>query len=199
MKCFWLLIALLLYIQSSQPYLWWIIFPRSYRSLPTKSVFQRILTKAFCQYTLNLMLKKKLGSFNDLINAYFQSFLCLPRYEHSLASIFVKFPWHCWTEFSQSWKDLRKTFWSHENLRSLTDLSSANIGIHSNLQDWLFWMFLMSKMNPLMNKSMLFLFFLIGIPCHYEAWSYENEKEAQKRLQHIGNMFRKNLQFKDVC
>ena len=25
------------------------------------------------------------------------------------------------------------------------------------------------------------------------------EKEAQKRLQHTGNLFRKNLQLKDVC
>ena len=25
------------------------------------------------------------------------------------------------------------------------------------------------------------------------------EKEAQKRLSHIGNLFRKNLQFKGVC
>ena len=71
----------------------WIIFPRSQRSLPIKQVFERILTKAFCQYILNLMSKKKLGSFNDLIiNTYFQSFICLPRYryEHFLASIFCK-------------------------------------------------------------------------------------------------------------
>ena len=69
---------------------------------------------------------------------------------------FVKFPWHYWTEFSQSWKDLRKTLRSHENLWSLRDLSSANIGIHSNSRNWLFWMFMMSKINPLMNKSVLF-------------------------------------------
>ena len=69
---------------------------------------------------------------------------------------FVKFPWHYWTEFSQSWKDLRKTLRSHENFWSLTDLSGANIGIHSNSRDWLFWMFMMSKINPLMNKSLLF-------------------------------------------
>ena len=25
------------------------------------------------------------------------------------------------------------------------------------------------------------------------------EKEAQKRLQHTGNLFRKNLQLKDLC
>ena len=58
----------------------------------TKPVFKRILTKAFCQYIFNLMSKKKLGIFNDLINAYFKSFICLPRYryEHFLASIFCK-------------------------------------------------------------------------------------------------------------
>ena len=69
---------------------------------------------------------------------------------------FAKFPWHCWTEFRQSWKDLRKTLQSHENIWSLTDLSGANIGIHSKSRDWLFWMFIMPKINPLMNKSLLF-------------------------------------------
>ena len=75
-------------------------------------------SEVFCQYILNLMSKKKLGSFNDLINSYFQStiFSC-----HIFWRVpFVKIPWHCWTEFSQCWKDLRKTLPSHENLRSLT-------------------------------------------------------------------------------
>ena len=83
-KCFWFLIV----IFKVNPT--WIIFPRSWRSLRTKPVFKRILIKAFCQYILNLMPNKKLGSFNDLVNAYFQSFICLPRYEHFLASIFCK-------------------------------------------------------------------------------------------------------------
>ena len=47
-------------------------------------------SKTFYQYILNLMSKKKLGSFNDWINAYFQSFICLPRYEHFLPGIFSK-------------------------------------------------------------------------------------------------------------
>ena len=71
----------------------WIIFPHSLRSLPIKLVFKRILTKAFCQYILNLMSKKELDSFNDLIiNTCFQSFICFPRYryQHFLASIFCK-------------------------------------------------------------------------------------------------------------
>ena len=58
--------------------------------MPTKPVLKRILTKAFCQCILDLMSKKKLGSINDLINTYFQSFICLPWYEHFLASIFCK-------------------------------------------------------------------------------------------------------------
>ena len=33
---------------------------------------------------------------------------------------------------------------------------------------------------------------------HYEAWSYK-KKKAQKRLQDAENLFRKNLQLKDVC
>ena len=85
--------------------------------MPTKLVFERIFTKAFCQYILNLMPKKKLGRFNVWINTFFQSFICLPWYKHFLVSIFVPFPWRCWTEFSQSRKDLRKTFQSHENIQ----------------------------------------------------------------------------------
>ena len=91
LKCLWFLIALLLAILKVNHI--WIIFPRSQRSLPTKPVFKRILTKAFCRYMLSLMAKKKLGSFNDLIiNTYFQSFICLPRYqyEHFLGNIFCK-------------------------------------------------------------------------------------------------------------
>ena len=54
----------------------WISFlnPKD-QSNPTKPVFERILTKALFQYTLNLVSKKKLGSFNYWINAYFQSFI----------------------------------------------------------------------------------------------------------------------------
>ena len=33
---------------------------------------------------------------------------------------------------------------------------------------------------------------------HYEAWSYK-KKKAQKRLQATENLFKKNLQLKDVC
>ena len=69
---------------------------------------------------------------------------------------FVKFPWRCWAEFSQSWKDLRKILQSHENLRRVTGLSGVNIGFHSHSRECLFWMFIMSKINPLMKKSMLF-------------------------------------------
>ena len=127
------------------------------RSLPTKPVFKRILTKAFCQYILNLMSKKKLGSFNDWIYAYFQSFICLPHDMNIFWPVsFVMFPWRCWTEFSQSRKDLRKTLRSHANIWSVTDLSGVNIGFYSNSRDWLFWMFMMSKINQLMNKSVLF-------------------------------------------
>ena len=68
---------------------------------------------------------------------------------------FVKFPWLCWTEFSQSWKDLRKTLRSHENLRSLAlIISGANIiGFHSNSRDWLFWVFMMSKINSVNEQK----------------------------------------------
>ena len=69
---------------------------------------------------------------------------------------FVKFPWHYQTEFSQSWNPLWKILRSYENLRSLPDLSGANTGIDSNSRDWLFLILTMSKINPLLNKRMLF-------------------------------------------
>ena len=124
--------------------------------MPIKPVFERILTKAFCQYILNLMSEKKLGSFNDWINAYFQSFICLPHDRNIFWPVsFVTFPWRCWIEFSQSRKDLRKTIRSHENIWLVADLrlSGVNIGFYSNSRYWLFWMLMMSKINPLINEQ----------------------------------------------
>ena len=132
---FWFVLALLLYWKSA-------ILGLSFLR-PKDLCLPNQFSKAFCQYILNLMSKKKLGSFNDWINAYFQSFICLPPHDMNIfwpASL-SKFPWHFWTEFSQSWNNLRKTLRSHENLWSLTDLSGANIGFHSNSGDWLFWVF----------------------------------------------------------
>ena len=86
LKCFWLLIALLLQLRSTD-YLSMIL-----RSLPTKPVFKRILAKAFCHYILNLMSKKKLGSFNDLVfNTYFQSliYVCPSMVCHDILGITV--------------------------------------------------------------------------------------------------------------
>ena len=115
-------------------------------------------SKAFCQYILNLMSKKKSGSFNDWINTYFQSLICLPPQDMNIfwSASLSKFPWSFWTEFSQSWNNIRKKLQSHENLWSLTDLCGANIGFHSNSRRWLFWVFMISKINRLMNKSVLF-------------------------------------------
>ena len=68
---------------------------------------------------------------------------------------FVKFPRRSWTEFSRCWKDSlrsQENFWS---LRLIT--SGANIiGFYWNSRYWLFWVFTMSKINSLMNKSVLF-------------------------------------------
>ena len=82
LKFFWFLIALLLYPKST-------ILGLSFLN-PKDLCLPNQFSKTFYQYILNLMSKKKLGSFNDWINAYFQSFICLPRYEHFLASIFCK-------------------------------------------------------------------------------------------------------------
>ena len=51
-------------------------------------------------------------------------------------------------------------------------------------------------------KALFFFFFNWDLPharlnSHYEAWSYKKKK--QKRLQDTENLFRKNLQLKDVC
>ena len=79
----------------------------------------------------------------------------------------------------QNWKDLRKTLRSYENLGSLTYLSDGNIGIHSKSRDWLFWMFKMSNINPLMNKSVLFwkdVYTVIAI--------YKNSRNSISKYEH---------------
>ena len=134
---FWFVQALLLYWKSA-------ILGLSFLR-PKDLCLPNQFSKAFCQYILNLMSKKKLGSFNDWINAYFQSFICLLPHDIFLPASLSKFPWRFWTGFSQSWNNLRKTLQSHENLWSLTDLSGANIGFHSNSGDWLFWVFRCQK------------------------------------------------------
>ena len=97
------------------------------------------------------MSKWKWGNFNDWINAYFQSFICLLPRDMNIfwPAPLSKFPWCFWREFSQSWNNLRKKLWRHENFWSLTNLSGASIGFHSNWRDWLFWVFMMSKINSL--------------------------------------------------
>ena len=108
------------------------------------------------------------------------SYICHDMNTFWPASI-VKYPWHCWTEFSQSRKHLRKTLWSQENLQSLTYLSGANIGVHSNSRDSLFLMFMMSKINPLMKKSVLFW---------KDVWTVffifiKNSRNAIRKCEHV--------------
>ena len=120
-----------------------------------------ILTKAFCHYILNLMSKKKLGSFNywiiELLNFFILSYVCHDMNIFWPVS-FVKFPRRYWTEFNQSWK----TLLSHEIFQSLIDLNGANVGFRSNSRDWVFRIFMMSKINPLMSKNLLFLQLLVN-------------------------------------
>ena len=127
---FWFVPALLLYWKSA-------ILGLSFLR-PKDLCLPNQFSKVFCQYILNLMSKKKLGSFDDWINAYFQSFICLSPHDMNnlWPASLSKFPWRFWTEFSQSWNNLKKILQSHENLWSLTDLSGANIGFHSNSRDW---------------------------------------------------------------
>ena len=153
-EIFWSIIALSFYPKSD---IYLNIFPHSWRFLPTKPVFESISTKstkASYQYIFNLMSKKKwVASMLELTFIINPSYVC-SRYEHFLASLFCKISLACWTEFSQSWKDLGTTLQSHENLRSLINLSGANIGFHSNSRDWL--VFMMSNINLLINKKVMF-------------------------------------------
>ena len=63
------------------------------------------------------------------------------------------------------------------------------------------WLILSSMMQS--SWSFVSLFFLnwdslhARLNSHYKDWS--TRKEAQKRLQDTENLFRKNLQLKDVC
>ena len=132
-ECFWFVIALLLYWKSA-------ILGLSFID-PEDLYLSNQFSKAFCQYILNLMSKKKLGSFNDWINTCFPSFICLLLHDRFDMNIFwpaslAKFPWRFWTKFSKSWNNLRKTLRRDENLWSLTDLIGASIGFHSNSRDW---------------------------------------------------------------
>ena len=133
-----------------------IIFPWSLRSLPTEPDFKRVLTKAFCQGILNLMPKKKLCSFNDLINTYFRSIICFPDHEHSPAGIFCKVSLALLNRIQPILERVQEDITKPWNLQPFTDLIGANICIHSNSTDWLFRMSLISKINLLMKKSMLF-------------------------------------------
>ena len=86
LKCFWFLIALLLYQKST-------ILGLSFfnpKDLCLSTSFQRGSWQKHSVSTYVTYVKKKLGSFNDLINDYFQSFIRLPQYEHFLVSIFCK-------------------------------------------------------------------------------------------------------------
>ena len=65
-----------------------------------------------------------------------------------------------------------------------------------------------SKKQKLILGVIISFLFLIGDSLHarlnnyYEAWSYKKKKKKKhKRSQHTqsGNLFRKNLQLKDVC
>ena len=94
------------------------------------------------------MLRKKLGSFDDWINTYFQSFVYLLRYKHFLVSIFCKVSWCCCTEFNQSWK----TSWRHKNIQWLIDLSVANI-IFAYICESRYFECLISRKQSITNKQ----------------------------------------------
>ena len=104
--------------------------------LPNQFSRGSLQKRSVSSYKLNLMSEKKLGSFNDWINTYFQYFTCLPHDMNIFWLVsFVTFPWRCWTEFSHSRKGLRKALRIQENIWSVADLSGVTIGFYSNSRD----------------------------------------------------------------
>ena len=92
LKCIWFLIVLLLYPKST-------IFGLSFLDIKDLCLPIRFSRGSWQKRSVSTYLTScqrrnwKLGSFNDLIiNTYFQSFICLPRYwyEQFPASIFCK-------------------------------------------------------------------------------------------------------------
>ena len=103
---FWLQIALLLYSKSDILRLSFLyskdLCPpnRFSRGSGPKRYFSTYLTCCQRRNWVALMI--------ELMLIFNPSYACHDMSILWLAS-FVKFPWRCWTEFSQSWKDLRKT------------------------------------------------------------------------------------------
>ena len=90
LKFFWFLIALLLYPKSA------ILAILALSFLDPKDLYlSNQLSRGSWQMhsvscTYLTWCQRRNGCFNDWINTYFQSFICLPRYGHFLASIFCK-------------------------------------------------------------------------------------------------------------
>ena len=113
LKCFWLLIALFLYLKS-------IILGLSYldpKDLCLPNMFSRgsWQKRSFSTNLTRCQRRNWVPSMIYLTLVFNPSFVCQDMNIFWPAS-FVMFLWHCWTEFSQSWKDLRKTLLSHGNL-----------------------------------------------------------------------------------
>ena len=121
------------------------------------SFWEEILTKAFCRYILNLKSKKKLGSFNDWNKAYFQSFICLPRYEYFLASSFSAVS-SALPKRIQSILERLKENTTKAWKPSIIDESKCFVQIQEIEYFECSWC---QNISPLMNKSMLFLQLLV--------------------------------------
>ena len=90
---------------------------------------------------------------------------------------------------------------------SICNLNVKNLfplEIISKDSDRLF-IFNLAAQRPILNLSHPMLIFLFLIMIHsMQGWTATTRqgvtrKRSIKRLQHIGNLFRKNLQLKDVC
>ena len=122
LKCFWFLVALLLYPKSNIPELFFL----DPRDLCLPNQFSRGSWQKLSVSTYLIWCQRRnwVASMIWWLTLIFDpSYVC-----HDIdiniiwPASFVKFHCHYWTEFSQSWKDVTKTLRCHGNLQLLTDL-----------------------------------------------------------------------------
>ena len=145
LRIFWFLMELLLKLYPKSAILRLSFLDPKDLYLPNQFSRRSSQKRSVSTYLAWCQRRNWLASMIELTVIFNSSYIC-----HDM-NIF--WPAHFWGEFSQSWKVLRKTLRSHENLWSLADLNGANIGFRSNSRHWLFWMFMMPKNQPINEQK----------------------------------------------
>ena len=145
LRIFWFLMELLLQLYPKSAILRLSFLDPKDLCLPNQFSRRSSQKRSVSTYLAWCQRRNWLASMIELTVIFNPSYIC-----HDM-NIF--WPAHFWGEFSQSWKVLRKTLRSHENLWSLADLNGANIGFRSNSRHWLFWMFMMPKNQPINEQK----------------------------------------------